>query len=213
MQATKKQKLDVESIEHPHLNIPTENIIQSESTEKTDISILKETEQTKDIDILKETKETKQSKRRVALFLGYNGLGYTGMQINTPQKTIEQALHNALALSHAVSSQNANDPKKINFARCARTDKGVHALGQCVSLNMIVGDEGIVERINEHLPKQIRVWGYVPTTKSFHAKVFFLHITSRVNQGRMHVIVECTSIFYRLICCAMHYLHCFHALN
>ena len=51
--------------------------------------------------------------------------------------------------------------------RCARTDKGVHASGNVISLKMIVEDPDIVQKINEHLSAQIRVWGIQVTNKSF----------------------------------------------
>ena len=55
--------------------------------------------------------------------------------------------------------------------RAARTDKGVHAAGNLLSLKMqIPEDYDVVERINSFLPEQIRVWGYVPVIGSFHAK-------------------------------------------
>ena len=54
--------------------------------------------------------------------------------------------------------------------RAARTDKGVHAAGQVCSLKMICEDPEIVDKINQHLPAQIRVWGYVKVTKNYHAK-------------------------------------------
>jgi len=51
--------------------------------------------------------------------------------------------------------------------RCARTDKGVHAAGNVVSLKMIVEDPDIVQKINDNLSPQIRVWGYELTTGGF----------------------------------------------
>ena len=68
-----------------------------------------------------------------------------------------------------MSEENAEDPKKINFMRAARTDKGVHALGQAVSVNLIMTDT-MIEDLNRHLPEQMRVWDIVRTTKSFHSK-------------------------------------------
>lgn len=67
----------------------------------------------------------------------------------------------------AISKANAADPKKSSFVRCARTDKGVHASGNVISLKMIVEDPDIVQKINEHLGPQIRVWGIQVTSKSF----------------------------------------------
>jgi tRNA pseudouridine38-40 synthase len=69
----------------------------------------------------------------------------------------------------AISKANAADPKKSSLVRCARTDRGVHAAGNVVSLKLIVEDSDIVQKINEHLNPQIRVWGYEVVTKSFSA--------------------------------------------
>lgn len=67
----------------------------------------------------------------------------------------------------AISKANANDPKKSGLVRCARTDKGVHAAGNIVSLKLILEDSNIVETINSHLSPQIRVWGIERTVGSF----------------------------------------------
>ncbi|CAG8135910.1 unnamed protein product [Penicillium salamii] len=111
--------------------------------------------------------EERRPKKKVALLLGYSGTGYSGMQLNEQARTIEGDLFSALVKVGAVSKANAADPKKSSFVRCARTDKGVHAAGNVVSLKMIVEDEDIVQRINDQLSPQIRVWGYEVTSKSF----------------------------------------------
>jgi tRNA pseudouridine38-40 synthase len=49
--------------------------------------------------------------------------------------------------------------QQVSFMRAARTDKGVHAAGNVVSLKLIVEDPDIVTKINSYLPDQIRVWG------------------------------------------------------
>lgn len=51
--------------------------------------------------------------------------------------------------------------------RCARTDKGVHAAGNVISLKLILEDPEIVAKINSYLPEQIRVLDIVRTTGSF----------------------------------------------
>ncbi|KAJ1978947.1 tRNA pseudouridine synthase 1 [Dimargaris verticillata] len=109
-------------------------------------------------------------KRKVALMMGFCGTGYQGMQVNPGSKTIEGDLYQALVAAGAVSQDNANDVKKVNFVRAARTDKGVHAAGQVVSLKMIVDLPDIVAKINAALPDQIRVWGFVRSLKSFNAR-------------------------------------------
>lgn len=53
---------------------------------------------------------------------------------------------------------------QVNLGRAARTDAGVHAAGNLVSIKMITtipGVPDIVARINEELPPEIRVWNYV----------------------------------------------------
>lgn len=100
--------------------------------------------------------------------IGYSGSGYKGMQIMPDQKTIEGDLFNAFVAAGAISKANADDPKKSSLVRCARTDKGVHAAGNVVSLKLIIEDPEIVEKINEKLDPRIRVWGIIPTTGAFN---------------------------------------------
>ncbi|EPS29229.1 hypothetical protein PDE_04178 [Penicillium oxalicum 114-2] len=111
--------------------------------------------------------EERRPKKKVALMIGYSGTGYYGMQLIEDKPTIEGELFSALVAAGAISKANATDPKKSSFIRCARTDKGVHAAGNVVSLKMIIEDSDIVEKINSHLSPQIRVWGLEPTAKSF----------------------------------------------
>ena len=97
--------------------------------------------------------------------------------------TIENVLFNALVKVGAVSQDNADNPTKVRMvikhsrlctklglpsqvglARAARTDAGVHAAGNVVSLKLIItipGVEDLIASINEQLPPAIRVWGYV----------------------------------------------------
>jgi tRNA pseudouridine38-40 synthase len=112
--------------------------------------------------------EDRRPKRKVAVLIGYSGTGYKGMQILPDQRTIEGDLFHAFVAAHAISKANANDPKKSQLVRCARTDKGVHAAGNLISLKLIIEDEDIVEKINSNLPPEIRVWGIQRTTGSFN---------------------------------------------
>ncbi len=99
--------------------------------------------------------------------VGYSGTGYKGMQIDNKQKTIEGDLFKAFVAAGAISKANADDPKKSALVRCARTDKGVHAAGNVISLKLIIEDEDIVDKINANLSEQIRIWGIQRTTGSF----------------------------------------------
>lgn len=111
--------------------------------------------------------EERRPKRKVAVLLGYAGSGYKGMQISPTEKTIEGDLFTAFIKAGAIAKANADDPKKSSLVRCARTDKGVHAAGNIISLKLIVEDPDIVQKINEQLPPQIRIWGMERTTGSF----------------------------------------------
>ncbi|CAL8581024.1 tRNA pseudouridine synthase 1, variant 2 [Xanthoria parietina] len=113
--------------------------------------------------------EGRKPKKKVAVMLGYSGSGYKGMQLNHHEKTIEGDLFSAFVAAGAISKANADDPKKSSLVRCARTDRGVHAAGNVISLKMIIEDPAIVEKINEKLSSQIRVWGIERTNGSFSA--------------------------------------------
>ncbi|KAI1637175.1 pseudouridine synthase [Biscogniauxia mediterranea] len=111
--------------------------------------------------------EERKPKRKVAVFIGYSGTGYHGLQINHKEKTIEGDIFAALVAAGAISKANATDPRKSSFVRCARTDKGVHAAGNMISLKLIIEDADIVKKINDELPPQIRVWGIQRTNNPF----------------------------------------------
>ncbi|WPH03640.1 Hypothetical protein R9X50_00652300 [Acrodontium crateriforme] len=111
--------------------------------------------------------EDRRPKKKVAVLIGYSGTGYKGMQISGHERTIEGDLFKAFVDAGAISKANADDPKKSALVRCARTDKGVHAAGNMISLKLIIEDKDVVEKINNHLSPQIRVWGIERTTNSF----------------------------------------------
>ncbi|KAI9487007.1 MAG: pseudouridine synthase [Benjaminiella poitrasii] len=112
----------------------------------------------------------KPKKIKTALLLGYNGSEYSGMQTNPGVKTIEGELFEAVCKAGYVSKMNSDNPKKIQLLRAARTDKGVHAFCNVVSLKMICLNNQVAEKINAFLPSDIRVWGHVETLNSFNAK-------------------------------------------
>ncbi|XP_044030508.1 tRNA pseudouridine synthase A isoform X2 [Siniperca chuatsi] len=116
--------------------------------------------------------EKKYPKKKVVLLLAYSGKGYYGMQRNpgTSQfRTIEDDLVTALIKSGCIPENHGDDMKKMSFQRCARTDKGVSAAGQVVSLKLRL-IEDIIDKINEHLPPQIRVLGLKRVTQGFNSK-------------------------------------------
>jgi tRNA pseudouridine38-40 synthase len=75
------------------------------------------------------TKKQRYKRRKIAIFFAYCGVGYQGMQKNPGAKTIEGDLEEALFHAGAVPEQDRGIPKRYDWARSARTDKGVSAVG------------------------------------------------------------------------------------
>ncbi|CAH2330223.1 tRNA pseudouridine synthase A, mitochondrial [Pelobates cultripes] len=119
-----------------------------------------------------EEQNKKTPKRKVVLLMAYSGKGYHGMQRNVGSsqfKTIEDELVQALVGAGCIPENHAEEMKKMSFQRCARTDKGVSAAGQVVSLKIWLIDN-VVEKINEHLPSHIRILGLKRVTGRFNSK-------------------------------------------
>ncbi|CAF2065145.1 unnamed protein product [Brassica oleracea] len=113
-----------------------------------------------------------EERRKVAIILAFCGVGYLGMQRNPGAKTIEGELEEALFRAGAVTEIDRGKPKQYDFTRCARTDKGVSAVGQVVSGRFHVDPPGFVDRLNANLPDQIRVFGYRRVPEKFSSKKF-----------------------------------------
>uniref|UniRef100_A0A7M4DX97 Pseudouridine synthase 3 n=1 Tax=Crocodylus porosus TaxID=8502 RepID=A0A7M4DX97_CROPO len=137
-------------------------------------------------------------KRHVALKIAYLGWGYQGFasQENT-NNTIEEKLFEALSKTRLVENRQTS-----NYHRCGRTDKGVSAFGQVISLDLrsntsegkkVNGHEdGLEERassfvdemrythiLNRVLPPDIRVLAWAPVEPSFSARFNCLKRTYR----------------------------------
>ncbi|CAK9317624.1 unnamed protein product [Citrullus colocynthis] len=117
-------------------------------------------------------KKQRYKRRKIAIFFAYCGVGYQGMQKNPGAKTIEADLEEALYLAGAVPEQDRGLSKRYDWARSARTDKGVSAVGQVVSGRFYIDPPGFVDRLNSNLSPQIRIFGYKRVTASFNAKKF-----------------------------------------
>lgn len=108
-------------------------------------------------------------KKKIALILSYNGTGYSGLQVNPGTTTIESVLEDALHRAGGISDANAGDLKKIGWARTARTDKGVHAACNVVTLKLLM-TENIIQLANDLLPPRIRIMHCLKVGKTFNAK-------------------------------------------
>lgn len=116
----------------------------------------------------------KISKRKYALLIGYCGEGYFGLQRNgkvrnNDLRTIEDEIVDGLVKVNAITQEHSDEMYKMSFQRAARTDKGVSAAANLISLKMQLADDTL-EKLNESLPKQIRVFGYNKVTQSFDCK-------------------------------------------
>ena len=94
-----------------------------------------------------EAGERRLPKRKVALVFGYNGSGFAGLQIQSGSDapTIEAAVADAILAAGGMLESNRQQLTKLGWQRCARTDKGVSAATNVLSLNLITQPDGILE--------------------------------------------------------------------
>jgi tRNA pseudouridine38-40 synthase len=138
----------------------------------------------------------------------------------TATRTIEGILFKALVDVGAVAAINADDPKKVDLSRAARTDAGVSAAGNVwvglagafrrntdnahrVSLKMIIKPPGLetaedlTKAINERLPEDIRVWSWTRTLQGFNARTW---VPSYSTRGfRWHDCSACDTRVYEYL--------------
>ena len=120
--------------------------------------------------------------RCFALFLGYKGGLYCGMQRQTDEHgidrvlTIEGRLLAGLVESGWLDPGVAKEPHSLALSRAARTDKGVHAVVNVVACNLKEGEDlnKQVDRLNEALGKEseISVFFAQKVIVKFDARLF-----------------------------------------
>lgn len=76
-------------------------------------------------------------KKKVALLVGYNGEGYHGLQFNKDMNTIEKEVIGILLKNDCITELNSLDAQKIDLKSSSRTDKGVHASFNVMSVKII----------------------------------------------------------------------------
>lgn len=79
---------------------------------------------------------SKTNSRFIALRFAYLGWNYNGLSFQfepTPLPTVEEEILKALSKAKLIKDI---DPGCCNFSRCGRTDKGVSAMNQVISLNV-----------------------------------------------------------------------------
>jgi tRNA pseudouridine38-40 synthase len=100
---------------------------------------------------------------RLILTLEYDGTPFHGWAAQPGLPTVEAALRKALAATFASTE---------NLAVAGRTDTGVHALGQVVSVDVEGGPppERAASALNPRLPDAISVLSSVAAPPGFHAR-------------------------------------------
>lgn len=80
--------------------------------------------------------EDKIRRRKYCVILGYAGANYIGMQRNPEVNTIEEELLKAMFKNELITDEAYEIPQRAHFQRAARTDKGVSAARQCISMKL-----------------------------------------------------------------------------
>lgn len=86
--------------------------------------------------------------------------------------TIEDQLLKAFYKSGLITENEYLSPNIMHFQRAARTDKGVSAIRQIISMNSNLDMQSYLPKINELMPDHIRVFSAKRTTKYFDCKNF-----------------------------------------
>lgn len=134
----------------------------------------------------KDTKEFDWSKTSFGPFvlkIAYVGTEYHGLAWQDPAicPTVEGVLFEALMKTRLIK-----DRSSCNYSRCGRTDRGVHAAGNYVSLDMRLktsnSDENGIENsfdypaiLNIVLPSSIRILAACPAPVGFNARFSCLY--------------------------------------
>lgn len=147
---------------------------QEEEPEETDERPLKRPKAMTESDAIDSAKSAGRfAKKKVAVMIGFLGAHYQGFQRNPGAKTLEDAIERALYAAGGIMPSNYGDLKKIAWTRSARTDKGVSAAACCVGMRLVMVRDDVVEmvnRINLHMPPEIKVHSITPVTGGFDAK-------------------------------------------
>src|SRR5690348_3201274 len=100
---------------------------------------------------------------RLILTLEYDGTPFHGWAAQPGLPTVEGALRTALAETFASAA---------NVAVAGRTDTGVHALGQVVSVDVEGGPppERAAAALNPRLPDEVTVVSVAEAAPDFHAR-------------------------------------------
>lgn len=112
----------------------------------------------------------KQKYLKHAVLISYCGTGYYGLQRNKGYETIEEEILRGLLKSEQITQAEYDEPYRLYFQRAARTDKGVSAARQVLSINLPKDFPEKIPQVNECLPPKVRIMDAVRVTKYFDSK-------------------------------------------
>ena len=128
--------------------------------------------------------------RRVRITLQYDGSGFHGWQVQPGVRTVQQVLEAAL---------ERLTTRPIRVAAAGRTDTGVHATGQVVSLDLPQRwqPSDLRRALNAVLPDDVWVAAAADAPADFHAR---FSATDRSYEYRLGVAEQAASPFHRRTC-------------
>jgi tRNA pseudouridine38-40 synthase len=113
-------------------------------------------------------------KRKYAIIHGYFGQDYSGNTKNPGVHTVEEELENALYKEKFISPCNYGNLKKVNWMRASRTDKGVSAIMNVVSVKLHkypdIDEIDMKNKLNKVLPKDIKIFRIIEVSDHFDSK-------------------------------------------
>lgn len=86
-------------------------------------------------------------RRKYCVLMGYSGVDYFGMQRNPEMKTIEEDLLKAMRNVKWITEEGYQQAQTTQFQRAARTDKGVSAARQCISMKLRRFESCLIHKI------------------------------------------------------------------
>ncbi len=130
--------------------------------------------------------------RNIRLLIQYDGTNYHGWQMQDNAVTIQGILEDALAKITG---------ERLRVMAAARTDAGVHALGQVASFKTNSGmqPEIFTRAINANIPRDIRVMQSSESPLDFHPRF------SAQGKTYFYLISKAYSIFLKRFSCCVPY--------
>lgn len=101
---------------------------------------------------------------KLAALIGYYGANFAGSQFQPDKRTVEGEFIRA-----GIASEAWADAKTANFRTAGRTDRGVSARKQLISITT-EEPKHFIERINHHLPEDIWCISYATVDDDFYPR-------------------------------------------